>query len=98
MKQKKKKSNRKPKLNITLHENTKRKLTALAELEKSSVTTLNEIKADERWKQQAEREVVNYAKTIGQIVALKGLIPDKEADRKVIRREILERVLKYKKR
>jgi Ribbon-helix-helix protein, copG family len=98
MKQKKKKSNRKPKLNITLHEDTKRKLSALAELEKRSVSNLIEIMADERWEQLAEREGVNYAKTLAQIAGLKGLSADKAVDRKVFRREILERVLKYKKR
>jgi hypothetical protein len=46
----------------------------------------------------AEREGVDYAKTLAQIAGLKGLSADKEADRKIFRREILERVLKYKKR
>jgi ribbon-helix-helix CopG family protein len=98
LKQKKKKSNRKPKLNITLHEDTKRKLAALAELEKRSVSNLIEIMADERWEQLAEQEGVDYAKTLAQIAGLKGLSADKEADRKAFRREILERVLKHKKR
>jgi|AmaraimetFIIA100_FD_contig_91_923587_length_678_multi_7_in_0_out_0_1 hypothetical protein len=98
MKTKKKKSNQKPKLNITLHEDTKQKLTALAQLEKRSVSNLIEIMADERWEKLAEREGVDYAKTVAEIAGLKGLRADKEADRKVFRREILERVLKYKKR
>ncbi len=54
MKAKKKKSNQKPKLNITLPELTKQKLTALAQLEKRSVSNLIEIMADERWEALAE--------------------------------------------
>jgi Ribbon-helix-helix protein, copG family len=90
--------NQKPKLNITLHEDTKEKLAALARLEKRSVSNLIEIMADERWERLAEREGVDYAKTVAEIAGLKGLNADKEADRKVFRREILERVLKFKKR
>ena len=94
----KNKHNQKPKLNITLHEDTKEKLAALARLEKRSVSNLIEIMADERWERLAEREGVDYAKTVAEIAGLKGLSADKEADRKVFRREILERVLKFKKR
>jgi len=97
MKRKKKRSNQKPKLNITLREDAKQKLAALAELEKRSVSNLIEVMADERWDELAEREGVDYAKTLAQIAGLKGLRADKEADRKVFRREILERVLKFKK-
>ena len=94
---KKKKSNQKPKLNITLPELTKQKLAALAQLEKRSVSNLIEIMADERWEALAEREGIDYAKTVAEIAGLKGLRADKEADRKKFRREILERVLKFKK-
>ena len=97
MKPKKKKGNQKPKLNITLREDTKRKLAALAELEKRSVSNLIEVMADERWEELAEREGIDYAKTVAVIAGLNGLNADKKADRKVFRREILERVLKYKK-
>jgi len=97
MKAKKKPSNQKPKLNITLHEDTKQKLAALAQLEKRSVSNLIEIMADERWEKLAEREGIDYAKTVAEIAGLKGLSADKEADRKVFRREILKRVLKFKK-
>jgi len=97
MKRKKKRSNQKPKLNITLREDAKQKLAALAELEKRSVSNLIEVMADERWDELAEREGVDYAKTLAKIAGLKGLRADKEADRKVFRREILERVLKFKK-
>jgi hypothetical protein len=98
MKPKKKKSNQKPKLNITLREEAKLKLAALAELEKRSVSNLIEIMADERWEELAEREGVDYAKTVAEIAGLKGLNADKAADRKLFRREILERVLKFKRR
>jgi len=98
MKPKKKKSNQKPKLNITLREDTKQKLAALAQLEKRSVSNLIEIMADERWEKLAEREGIDYAKTVAEIAGLKGLNADKEADRKTFRREVLERVLKFKKR
>jgi len=98
MKPKKKKSNQKPKLNITLHDDAKQKLAALAKLEKRSVSNLIEVMADERWEKLAEREGVDYAKTVAEIAGLKGLNADKAADRKVFRREILERVLKFKKR
>ena len=98
MKAKKQKNNRKPKLNITLPEETKQKLAALAELEKRSVSNLIEIMADERWDELAERQGVDYAKTVAEIAGLKGLNADSAADRKVFRREILERVLKFKKK
>ena len=54
--------------------------------------------ADERWEELAEREGVDYAKTVAEIAGLKGLRADNATDRKLFRREILERVLKYKKR
>lgn len=98
MKSKKKKNNRKPKLNITLPEETKQKLAALAELEKRSVSNLIEVMADARWEELAEREGVDWAKTVAEIAGLKGLNADKEADRKTFRREILQRVLKFKKK
>jgi len=98
MKPKKKNANQKPKLNITLPEETKQKLAALAALEKRSVSNLIEVMADDRWEALAEREGIDYAKTVAEIAGLKGLSADKEADRKAFRREILERVLKYKKR
>ena len=97
MKASRKKNKRKPKLNITLREETKQKLAALAELEKRSVSNLIEVMTDQRWEQLAEREGVDWAKTVAEIAGLKGLNADKAADRRVFRREILERVLKYKK-
>ena len=98
MKRRKKKNNRKPKLNITLREETKQKLAALAQLEKRSVSNLIEVMADERWEELADREGVDYAKTVAEIAGLKGLRADNATDRKLFRREILERVLKYEKR
>ena len=93
-----KKKNQKPKLNITLHQDTKQKLAALAELEKRSVSNLIEVMADRRWEELAEQEGVDWAKIVAEIAGLKGLSADKEADRKVFRREILKRVLKFKNR
>jgi hypothetical protein len=52
--------------------------------------------ADERWEELADQEGIGYAKTVAEIAGLKGLSADKDADRKAFRREILERVLKYK--
>jgi hypothetical protein len=98
MKPNKKNKNQKPKLNITLHDDAKQKLAALARLEKRSVSNLIEVMTDERWEKLAEREGIDYAKTVAEIAGLKGLNADKKADRKVFRREILERVLKLKKR
>jgi hypothetical protein len=93
-----KNQNRKPKLNISLSEHAKQKLAALAALEKRSVSNLIEIMADERWEELTEREGIDYAKTVAEIAGLKGLNADKEADRKLFRREILKRVLKFKKK
>ena len=98
MKRNKKTGKQKPKLNISLSEDTKQKLAALAQLEKRSVSNLIEVMADKRWEELAEREGIDYAKTVAEIASLKGLNADKEGDRKVFRREILERVLKFKKR
>jgi hypothetical protein len=95
---KRKKNKQKSKLNITLPEETKQKLAALAALEKRSVSNLIEVMADERWEELAEREGMDWAKTVAEIAGLKGLSADREADRKVFRREILKRVLKFKKR
>jgi len=98
MKPNKEKRNQKPKLNITLHQDTKQKLIALAQPEKRSVSNLIEVMTDERWEELSDREGVDYAKTVAEIAGLKGLSADKEADRKEFRREILERVLKFQKK
>ena len=62
------------------------------------MSNLIDVIADERWDNLADREGVDWAKTVAEIAGLKGLNANKERDRKVFRREILERVLKYKKR
>jgi hypothetical protein len=93
---KNKKNNQRPKLNITLHGDTKEKLAALARLEKRSVSNLIEVMADERWEKLADREGIDYAKTVAEVAGLKGLNADNEADRKLFRRQILEGVLKLK--
>ena len=92
-----KKKNQKPKLNVTLHRDAKEKLAALAGLEKCLVSNLIEVMTDEMWDRLAERQGVDWAKTVAEIAGLKGLNADKEADRKAFRREMLERVLKFKK-
>src|SRR5215471_18081673 len=92
-----KKNKNKGKLNLTVREEQRNKLEQMASLEKRSLSNLIEVMADERWEKLAEREGVEYAKTLAEIAGLKGLKADKEADRKVFRREILKRVLKYKK-
>jgi len=61
---KKKKGKLKPKLNITLPEETKRKLAALAQLEKRSVSNLIEIMADTRWEELAGRSGIVYGKIV----------------------------------
>jgi len=96
MKPGKRKNNQKPELNITLPADAKQKLAALAELEKRSVSNLIAVMADERWDKLAEREGIDYAKTVAEIAGLKGLNANNQADRKVFRREILERVLNLK--
>jgi hypothetical protein len=83
---------------LTVREEQRNKLEQMASLEKRSVSNLIEVMADERWEKLSEREGVDYAKVVAEIAGLKGLRADKEADRKVFRREVLERVLKYKKR
>ena len=93
-----KKNNTKQKINLTVREEQRNKLEQMAAIEKRSVSNLIEVMADERWEKLAEREGVDYAKTVAEIAGLKGLRADKESDRRVFRREILERVLKFKKR
>jgi hypothetical protein len=73
----KKKNNRKPKLNITLREETKQKLAALAELEKRSVSNFIEIMTDKRWDELAERQGVDWAKTCRRYRWLKRLKREK---------------------
>jgi hypothetical protein len=93
-----KKSKQKPKLNITLHEDTKQKLIALAKLERRSVSNFIEIMTHERWEELAKREGVDYAKPVAEIAGLKGLSADNAVDRKEFRRQILERGLKFGKK
>jgi hypothetical protein len=62
----------------------------LAQLEKRSVSNLIEIMAADRWQALAEREGIDYAKTVAELAGLKRLNANKEADRKKFRREIRE--------
>ena len=77
---------------------TQKKAHRFGDIAKTFGGELIEVMADERWERLAEREGVDYAKAVAKITGLKGLCADKEADRKVFRPEILERVLKFKKR
>jgi len=60
----KRKGKLKPKLNITLSEESKRKLAALAQLEKRSVSNLIEVIAETRWEELAGRAGIDYTKIV----------------------------------
>ena len=94
-KAKKKTSNHKPKLNITLREDAKQKLAALAEMEKRSVSNLIEVMADERWERLAGQQGIAYAKTVAEAMNLK-LNMDNPKDREKLRRAVLELVAQSK--
>jgi predicted CopG family antitoxin len=94
MRPKKRKSNRKPKLNITLRKDTKQKLAALAELEKRSVSNLIEIMADERWEGLAD--YLQVAKFNGEwkiINVLEELKPKPSAQNRLCLRKNGERTV-----
>jgi uncharacterized protein (DUF1778 family) len=95
MQPRKKKSNQKPKLNITVHEDQRNKLEQMASLEKRSVSNLIEVMADERWERLVERQGVAYAKTVAEAMNLK-LDMDNPADREKLRRAILGLVAQRK--
>ena len=58
---------KKPKINLTVREEQRNKLEQMG-----SVSNLIEVMANERWEQLAEREGVDYAKTVAEIAGLKG--------------------------
>jgi uncharacterized protein (DUF1778 family) len=95
MQPRKKKSNQKPKLNITVHEDQRNKLEQMASLEKRSVSNLIEVMADERWERLVERQGVAYAKTVAEAMKL-NLDMDNPADREKLRRAILDLVAQRK--
>ena len=90
-KPKKKKTNQKPKLNVTVHEEQRNKLEQMASLEKRSISNLIEVMADERWERLVEQQGVAYAKTVAAAMNLK-VDMDNPADREKLRRAVLDLV------
>jgi len=85
---KSKKSQNKPKLNLTVREEQRNKLEQMASLENRSVSNLIEVMADERWDRLAEQQGIAYAKTVAEAMNLK-IDVDNPADREKLRRAIL---------
>ena len=94
---KSKKNNNKPKLNLTVREEQRKKLEQMAAIEKRSVSNLIEIMADERWERLVEQQGIAYAKTVAEAMNLK-LDMDNPADREKLRRAVLELVAEKKTR
>src|SRR5262245_56763389 len=90
-----KKNKSKPKLNLTVREEQRRKLEQMAAIEKRSVSNLVEVMADERWERLVERQGVAYAKTVADAMNLK-LDMDSPTDREKLRRAVLELVAERK--
>ena len=88
---KSKKNNNKPKLNLTVCDEQRKKLEQMASLENRSVSNLIEVMADERWKRLAEQQGIAYAKTVAEAMNLK-LDMDNPADREKLRRAVLDLV------
>ena len=91
----KKKTNQKPKLNITVHEEQRNKLEQMASLEKRSISNLIEVMADERWERLVEQQGVAYAKTVAEAMNLK-VDMDNPGDREKLRRAVLDLVAQRK--
>jgi len=92
---KSKKKNQKPKLNVTVREEQRKKLEQMAAIEKRSVSNLIEVMADERWERLVERQGIAYAKTVAGAMNLK-LDMDNPGDREKLRRAVLELVAERK--
>jgi uncharacterized protein (DUF1778 family) len=88
---KSKKNKKKPKLNLTVREEQRRKLEQMAAIEKRSVSNLIEVMADERWERLVEQQGIAYAKTVAEAMNLK-LDMDNPKDREKLRRAILDLV------
>ena len=67
---KSKKNKNKPKLSLTVREEQRNKLEQMASLENRSLSNLIEVMADERWEKLADRQGVDYAKTVAEIAGL----------------------------
>src|ERR1700746_3690942 len=63
---KSKKNKSKPKINLTVREEQRRKLEQMAALEKRSVSNLIEVMADERWERLVEQQGISSAKTVAE--------------------------------
>ena len=85
----------KPKLNLTVREEQRRKLEQMAAIEKRSVSNLIEVMADERWERLGEQQGIAYAKTVAEALKLK-LDMDNPADRGKLRRAVLDLVAERK--
>ena len=85
---KSKKKKQKPKLNVTVREEQRKKLEQMAAIEKRSVSNLIEVMADERWERLVEQQGIAYAKTVAGAMNLK-LDMDSPADREKLRRAVL---------
>src|SRR5262249_16933830 len=92
-----KKNKTKPKLNVTVREEQRKKLEQMAPLEKRSVSNLIEVMADERWERLVEQQGIAYAKTVAGAMNLK-LDMDNPGDREKLRRAVLELVAERKER
>jgi uncharacterized protein (DUF1778 family) len=87
----KSKKNNKLKINLTVREEQRKKLEQMAATEKRSVSNLIEVMADERWERLVEQQGIAYAKTVAEAMNLK-VDMDNPADRRKMRRAILELV------
>ena len=90
-----KKNKNKPKLNLTVREEQRKKLERMAAIEKRSVSNLIEVMADERWERLVEQQGIAYAKTVAEAMNLK-LDMDNPGDREKLRRAVLELVAERK--
>jgi uncharacterized protein (DUF1778 family) len=88
---KSKKNKNKPKLNLTVREEQRKKLEQMASLENRSVSNLIEVMTDERWKRLVELQGVAYAKTVAEAMNL-PLDADNPADREKLRQAVLDLV------
>src|SRR4029077_15413821 len=81
---KSKKKKNKPKLNLTVRAEQRKKLEEIA-------SNLIEVMADERWNRLAEQQGMAYAKAVAEAMDLK-LDMDNPADREKLRRAVLDLV------
>ena len=90
-----KKDKSKPKLNLTVRKEQRKKLEQMAALENRSVSNLIEVMANERWERLVERQGIAYAKTVAEAMNLK-VDMDNPADREKLRRAVLDLVAEKK--